>query len=88
MENHVRLRSSKRNVFRYQCTPYTVEFERMLVNLEGSGETFGGSLERTQFERLYQSLQKIESIASGKVKGVERRMCPIVERPHDVFSSN
>lgn len=58
----------KKKRFRYQCTPYTVEFERMLVNLEGSGETFGGSLERTQFERLYQSLQKIESIASGKVK--------------------
>ncbi|MDC3414690.1 TIGR02677 family protein [Terrihalobacillus insolitus] len=50
----------KKRRFRYQCTPYTVEFERMLVGLERIGENFGGSLERTQFERLYQSLLKIE----------------------------
>lgn len=56
----------KKKRFRYQCTPYTVEFERMLMQLEGIGETFGGSLERTQFERLYQSLQKIEQIVTGK----------------------
>ncbi|OZU87072.1 TIGR02677 family protein [Virgibacillus indicus] len=56
----------KKKRFRYQCTPYTVEFERMLVGLEGMGETFGGSLERTQFERLYQSLLKIEQIITGK----------------------
>lgn len=49
----------KRRRFRYQCTPYTVEFERMLVNFEQAGDTFGGSLEKTQFERLYQSLQHI-----------------------------
>ncbi len=53
----------KKKRFRYQCTPYTVEFERMLVQLESMGETFGGSLERTQFERLYQALGKIEQIA-------------------------
>nr|WP_148295056.1 TIGR02677 family protein [Gracilibacillus boraciitolerans] len=52
----------KKKRFRYQCTPYTVEFERMLLELEGIGETFGGSLERTQFERLYQSLSKIADI--------------------------
>lgn len=56
----------KKKRFRYQCTPYTVEFERMLLELEGIGETFGGSLERTQFERLYQSLSKIEQIVKGK----------------------
>lgn len=56
----------KKKRFRYQCTPYTVEFERMLMELEGMGETFGGSLERTQFERLYQSMLKIEQIVQGK----------------------
>lgn len=49
----------KKKSFRYQCTPYTVEFERMLMQLETMGENFGGSLERTQFERLYQVLVKI-----------------------------
>ncbi|GAA0287787.1 uncharacterized protein (TIGR02677 family) [Gracilibacillus halotolerans] len=57
----------KKKRFRYQCTPYTVEFERMLIILEGMGETFGGSLERTQFERLYQALLKIEQIALGNL---------------------
>lgn len=52
----------KKKRFRYQCTPYTVEFERMLAHLEDMGEQFGGSLERTQFERLYQCLLKIEKI--------------------------
>lgn len=56
----------KKKRFRYQCTPYTVEFERMLMELEGMGETFGGSLERTQFERLYQSLIKMEQITLNK----------------------
>lgn len=50
----------KKKRFRYQCTPYTVEFERMLQKLEGMGESFGGSLEKTQFERLYQALASIE----------------------------
>ncbi len=51
----------KKKRFRYQCTPYTVEFERMLQQLENMGESFGGSLEKTQFERLYQSLESVES---------------------------
>jgi len=55
----------KRKRFRYQSTPYTVEFERMLIQLEGMGEVFGGSLEKSQFERLYQSLTKIEKIIRG-----------------------
>lgn len=49
----------KKKRFRYQCTPYTVEFERMLLQFEQTGDTFGGSLEKTQFERLFQSLEKI-----------------------------
>lgn len=50
----------KKRRFRYQITPYTVEFERMLIQFEQDSETFGGSLEKTQFERLYQSLEKIK----------------------------
>lgn len=50
----------KKKNARYQCTPYTVEFERMMVHLEQMGDTFRGSLEKTQFERLYQVLLKIE----------------------------
>lgn len=51
----------KKKRFRYQCTPYTVEFERMLQAMEKGGEGFGGSLEKKEFERLYQALVKIES---------------------------
>ena len=36
----------KKKRFRYQCTPYTVEFERMLQEMEKGGESFGGSLEK------------------------------------------
>lgn len=50
----------KKKNARYQCTPYTVEFERMMIQLEQMGDTFGGSLEKTQFERLYHVLLKIE----------------------------
>ncbi|GAB3798032.1 TIGR02677 family protein [Virgibacillus kimchii] len=56
----------KKKRFRYQSTPYTVEFERMLIQLEGMGEVFGGSLEKSQFERLYQSLSKIEKITRNE----------------------
>lgn len=52
----------KKKRFRYQCTPYTVEIERMLQKLEQIGESFGGSLERSQFDRLYQALLKIEAL--------------------------
>ncbi|MEI3598851.1 MULTISPECIES: TIGR02677 family protein [unclassified Oceanobacillus] len=57
----------KKKRFRYQSTPYTIEFERMLIQLEGMGEVFGGSLEKSQFERLYQSLAKIERIIKGNL---------------------
>ena len=42
----------KRKKFRYQCTPYTVEIERMVERLRSIGDSFGGSLESTQFDRL------------------------------------
>lgn len=53
----------KKKRFRYQCTPYTVEFERMLVQMEQQGDTFGGSLERTPFERLLEAIRKIEKMS-------------------------
>ncbi len=54
----------KKKRFRYQCTPYTVEFERMLQAMEGSGESFGGSLEKKEFERLYQEIFQIEALVN------------------------
>lgn len=55
----------KKKRFRYQCTPYTVEFERMLVTMEKGGEAFGGSLEKKEFDRLYQSLMEVERLISS-----------------------
>src|SRR5699024_11166954 len=52
----------KKKRFRYQSTPYTIEFERMLDNMEKDGDVFGGSLEKKEFERLYQALSEIESM--------------------------
>jgi uncharacterized protein (TIGR02677 family) len=46
----------KKRKFRYQLTPYTVELERMVMALEKMGDGYGGSLERTLFDRLLQSL--------------------------------
>lgn len=55
----------KKKRFRYQITPYTVEFERMLIQFEHQSEQFGGSLEKTHFERMYQTLQQIKQ-SSGE----------------------
>lgn len=52
----------KKKRFRYQPSPYTIEFERMLIEMENKEESFGGALERTQFTRLYQLLQEVEQI--------------------------
>lgn len=52
----------KKKRYRYQCTPYTVEFERMLQKMESEGESFGGSLEKREFERLYEALFSLEKI--------------------------
>ena len=60
MTNAKTIEEYKKKRFRYQCTPYTVEFERMLVQLEKIGDTFQGSLERSQFERLLQSLTTLQ----------------------------
>jgi uncharacterized protein (TIGR02677 family) len=49
----------KRKKYRYQCTPYTIEIERMVAKLQQLGESFGGSLEATLFERLAQALVRL-----------------------------
>lgn len=46
----------KKKRFRYQCTPYTVEIERMVEKLKNIGEEFSGSLETTQFDRILRCL--------------------------------
>jgi len=51
--------------FRYSITPYTVEFERMLMRFEQDSETFKGSLERNQFERFAQVIRKIRQIITA-----------------------
>jgi uncharacterized protein (TIGR02677 family) len=60
MTNAKTIEEYKKKRFRYQCTPYTVEFERMLVQLEKIGDTFQGSLERSQFDRLLQALTTLQ----------------------------
>lgn len=65
----------KKKRFRYQCTPYTVEIERMLQKLEKMGDSFQGSLERTQFDRLLQAIAKLEKMANGN---------PDKEKPEEI----
>jgi uncharacterized protein (TIGR02677 family) len=64
MGNAKTIEEYKKKRFRYQCTPYTVEIERMLQQLEKIGDTFQGSLERTQFDRLLQALTKLQEARS------------------------
>ncbi|WP_409296777.1 TIGR02677 family protein [Peribacillus sp. SCS-26] len=73
----------KKKRFRYQCTPYTVEIERMLQKLEGIGETFQGSLERTQFDRLLQTLVQLETMISSIHKEKTEEVAQLWE---DLFS--
>ncbi|PLR79074.1 TIGR02677 family protein [Bacillus sp. V3-13] len=65
MGNAKTVEEYKKKRFRYQCTPYTVEIERMLQTLEKIGDSFQGSLERTQFDRLLQAIAKLESISTN-----------------------
>lgn len=62
MGNSRTIEEYKKKRFRYQPTPYTIEFERMLIEMENKEESFGGSLERTQFDRVYQLVQEIEKV--------------------------
>lgn len=43
--------------FRYQISPYTVQIERMLIELERIGNEFQGSLDKRPFEKLLFSLR-------------------------------
>lgn len=61
----------KRKKFRYQCTPYTVEIERMVARLHEIGNSFGGSLETTMFDRLFQSLSQFQAEASSGQQGAQ-----------------
>lgn len=81
----------KKKRFRYQVTPYTVEFERMLVQFENQSDTFQGSLEKTQFERLYQVLSKIKKTnnseeASQLWDDIVMYFKKIVENTSDYFA--
>lgn len=68
MTNAKTIEEYKKKRFRYQPTPYTIEIERMLVNLEKmTGDSFQGSLERTQFERLLQALIHFQNELSGNL---------------------
>ncbi|WP_066062258.1 TIGR02677 family protein [Neobacillus soli] len=61
MTNAKTIEEYKKKRFRYQCTPYTVEIERMIVQLEKLGDTFQGSLERSQFDRLFQAVTILQN---------------------------
>ena len=54
--NYKSLDDFKKRRYRYQCTPYTVEIERMVEKLASMGGEFGGSLETTQFDRILHAL--------------------------------
>lgn len=57
----------KKKRFRYQCTPYTVEIERMVQRLEQMGQSFGGSLEKTLFIRILEALMKLTPQADEEI---------------------
>ncbi len=61
----------KKRKFRYQLTPYSIEIERMVLSLENLGDGFGGSLERTLFDRLLQNLLKLTARQQTMASGAE-----------------
>ncbi|WP_257985778.1 DUF2397 domain-containing protein [Bacillus sp. M6-12] len=66
----------KKKPFRYQSSPYTIEIERMLVVLEKKvGDTFQGSLERSQFDRLFQALTAVQSPENRENLACDRIIC-------------
>ncbi|MBV6682618.1 TIGR02677 family protein [Bacillus sp. JRC01] len=76
MTNAKTIEEYKKKRFRYQPTPYTIEIERMVDTLERkSGESFGGSLEKSQFDRLLEAVNRLESeLKDGLVKSSETYM--------------
>ena len=55
------LQEYKNKLYRYKCTPHTVELEKMLIGMETSLHSIRGSLERTLPERLFDELYKLYS---------------------------
>lgn len=76
MTNAKTIEEYKKKRFRYQSTPYTIEIERMVATLEKkSGESFGGSLEKSQFDRLLESVNKLDhELKSGLSESPETYM--------------
>ncbi|MDK2823710.1 MAG: hypothetical protein PWP71_1628 [Clostridia bacterium] len=62
----------KKKKFRYQCTPYTIEIERMVQRLEQKGDSFGGSLEKNLFDRLLDILMKFNSLQNKEALSNEK----------------
>jgi len=84
--SHVRtIEEFKKKRFRYQCSPYTVEIERMIRTLEQLGDSFGGSLEKTRFDRLYASLSRIEAIIASGFQEQRDEMYQVWEETFDYF---
>ncbi|MEK4495982.1 TIGR02677 family protein [Ureibacillus sp. FSL W8-0352] len=75
----------KKKRFRYQCSPYTVEIERMIRTLEKLGDSFGGSLEKTRFDRLYSSLVRIENIIQNDFQEKREEINQNWEETFDYF---
>ena len=76
MTNAKTIEEYKKKRFRYQSTPYTIEIERMVATLEKkSGESFGGSLEKSQFDRLLESMNRLDQeLKSGLKESAETYM--------------
>ncbi|NNV07622.1 TIGR02677 family protein [Geobacillus sp. C56-T2] len=84
--SHVRtIEEFKKKRFRYQCSPYTVEIERMIRTLEQLGDSFGGSLEKTRFDRLYASLSRMETIISANFQEKPDEIHQVWEETFDYF---
>ncbi|MBD1379521.1 TIGR02677 family protein [Metabacillus arenae] len=75
----------KKKRFRYQCSPYTVEIERMVKSLEKLGDSFGGSLERTLFERLYETLRKCNTLITQTQEPSDEEVFRVWEDVFDYF---
>ncbi len=54
-----RIEDFKKKRFRYEATPYSIKIERLLIELESSGQGYGGSLEVTDFEKLAETLRRL-----------------------------
>lgn len=69
----------KRKKFRYQATPYTIEIERMVNGLEQIGDSFGGSLESTLFDRLLASLNQLTATHHNSIKTENNKLSYKIE---------